>query len=63
MDDDPRSRQQRPAGPPRTEPRRLVIARPFGVPVDVTPAWFLVAGLITVGFATAVEREVPGLGL
>jgi len=33
------------------------------VPVDVTPAWFLVAGLITVGFATAVEREVPGLGL
>ena len=63
MDDDPRSRQQRPAGPSRTEPRRLVIARPFGVPVDVTPAWFLVAGLITVGFATAVEREVPGLGL
>jgi Zn-dependent protease/CBS domain-containing protein len=32
------------------------------VPVDVTPAWFLVAGLITVGFATTVERAVPGLG-
>ena len=41
---------------------RLVIARPFGVPVDVTPAWFLVAGLITWGFAATVEREVPGLG-
>ena len=62
MDDDPRARQQRPAGP-RPEPRRLVIARPFGVPVDVTPAWFLIAGLITIGFAAAVEREVPGLGL
>jgi Zn-dependent protease len=62
VDDDPRARQQRPAGP-RSEPRRLVIARPFGVPVDVTPAWFLVAGLITIGFAAAVERDVPGLGL
>jgi Zn-dependent protease/CBS domain-containing protein len=39
-----------------------VIARPFGVPVDVTPAWFLVAGLITFGFAETVDREVPGLG-
>ena len=62
MDDDPRARQPRPAGP-RLEPRRLVVARPFGVPVDVTPAWFLIAGLITIGFAAAVEREVPGLGL
>lgn len=62
MDDDPGARQQRTVGP-RLEPRRLVIARPFGVPVDVTPAWFLIAGLITIGFAAAVEREVPGLGL
>jgi Zn-dependent protease len=62
VDDDPGARQQLPAGP-RSEPRRLVIARPFGVPVDVTPAWFLIAGLITIGFAAAVEREVPGLGL
>lgn len=42
---------------------RLVIGRPFGVPVDVTPAWFLVAALITWGFATTVERAVPGLGV
>ena len=63
MDEDPaRSQQQQPAGPSRPGPRRLVIARPFGVPVDVTPAWFLVAGLITVGFAATVERAVPGLG-
>ena len=55
MDEDP-------AGPRRPGAGRLVIARPFGVPVDVTPAWFLVAGLITWGFAATVEREVPGLG-
>lgn len=55
MDEDP-------AGPQRPGTGRLVIARPFGVPVDVTPAWFLVAGLITWGFAATVEREVPGLG-
>lgn len=42
--------------------RRIVIARPFGVPVDVTPTWFLVAALITVGFASAVETAVPGIG-
>ena len=42
--------------------RRIVIARPFGVPVDVTPTWFLVAGLITYGFAATVERAVPDIG-
>jgi Zn-dependent protease len=41
---------------------RIVIARPFGVPVDVTPTWFLVAGLITYGFAPTVARAVPGIG-
>lgn len=39
-----------------------MIARPFGVPVDVTPSWFLVAALITYAFAETVERAVPGLG-
>lgn len=42
--------------------RRIVIARPFGVPVDVTPTWFLVAGLITYAFAATVEHSVPGIG-
>ena len=41
---------------------RIVIARPFGVPVDVTPTWFLVAGLITWGFAPTVQDTVPGIG-
>jgi Zn-dependent protease/CBS domain-containing protein len=67
VDDDPADpRRTRPGGRDRDAARpsdgRLVIARPFGVPVDVTPAWFLVAGLITYGFAATVEREVPGLG-
>ena len=46
----------------RARDGRIVIARIFGVPVDVTPTWFLVAGLITYGFATTVERQVPGIG-
>ena len=41
---------------------RMVIARPFGVPVDVTPTWFVVAGLITVGFASTVESAIPDIG-
>lgn len=40
-----------------------VIARPFGVPLDVSPAWFLVAALLTWGFASTVQAAVPGLGL
>ncbi|MGH8892527.1 MAG: site-2 protease family protein [Actinomycetes bacterium] len=64
MDDD--SGAARPAnrrrGPRTSSDGRIVIARPFGVPVDVTPTWFLVAALITYGFAPTVERAVPGLG-
>lgn len=48
--------------PRRAGDGRIVIARIFGVPVDVTPTWFLVAALITYGFAATVERQVPGLG-
>ncbi|HEY4314195.1 MAG TPA: site-2 protease family protein [Actinomycetes bacterium] len=46
----------------RTRDGRIVIAHPFGVPVDVTPAWFLVGGLITWVFAEVVDDAVPGLG-
>lgn len=41
---------------------RLVIARFFGVPVDVTPMWFVVGALVAYGFAGTVEVAVPGLG-
>jgi Zn-dependent protease/CBS domain-containing protein len=59
VDDDPTPDEQ---ATRRPADGRIVIARFFGVPVDVTPTWFLVAALITYGFATTVERQVPGLG-
>jgi len=62
VDHDPADRRSAGAGAGRPSDGRIVIARPFGVPVDVTPTWFLVAALITYGFAPTVEREVPGLG-
>jgi Zn-dependent protease len=40
----------------------LRIGRPFGVPVYVTPAWFLVAGLVTLSFAPGVQNKVPEIG-
>ncbi len=44
------------------KPSGLLIARPFGVPVYLTPTWFLIAALITYGFAGAVENTVPDIG-
>ncbi len=40
----------------------VLIGRPFGVPVYVAPTWFLIAALITVGFAGSVESRVVGIG-
>jgi Zn-dependent protease/CBS domain-containing protein len=64
VDHDPGARRTDDRRPPRggASDGRIVIARPFGVPVDVTPTWFLVAALITYGFAPTVERAVPGVG-
>jgi Zn-dependent protease/CBS domain-containing protein len=39
-----------------------VLGRPFGIPVVVSPSWFLVAGLITWVFQPTVARQVPDLG-
>jgi len=38
------------------------MGRLFGIPVYVSPTWFLVAALITVGFAPAVADELPDIG-
>jgi Zn-dependent protease len=40
----------------------VLIGRPFGVPVYVTPTWFLVAGLIAWFFAPGVEDTIPDIG-
>ncbi|MFC1421195.1 site-2 protease family protein [Streptacidiphilus cavernicola] len=38
------------------------MGRPFGVPVYVTPAWFVIAALITWTFGGQIDRLLPGLG-
>jgi Zn-dependent protease len=58
-------RQQAP-GPGDSPPQQtrrdarygLVIARPFGVPVYISPYWFLVAGLFVVFYASSLPRIV-----
>ncbi|MEU3557196.1 site-2 protease family protein, partial [Streptomyces fragilis] len=40
----------------------LLMGRPFGVPVYVSPSWFLVAALITWVFGNQLERILPDLG-
>ncbi|MGH8826439.1 MAG: M50 family metallopeptidase, partial [Jiangellaceae bacterium] len=43
--------------------RRLSLGRVAGVPVHVSPTWFIVAAVITVGFEPVVSRYLPDLGL
>lgn len=40
----------------------LLMGRPFGVPVYVTPSWFLVAALITWLFGSRLTDVLPDLG-
>jgi Zn-dependent protease len=49
------------------EPRRdpgggLLLGRPFGVPIYVSPTWIIVAVLITVSFGPFVQNRIPELG-
>jgi Zn-dependent protease len=49
------------------EPRRdpgggLLLGRPFGVPIYVSPTWIIVAVLITVTFQPSVEEQIPRIG-
>ncbi|EFL27382.1 MULTISPECIES: site-2 protease family protein [Streptomyces] len=55
--------------PEADKPRRprevgggILMGRPFGVPVYVSPSWFLVAALITWVFGGQLERVLPELG-
>ncbi|MFE4261410.1 site-2 protease family protein [Streptomyces sp. NPDC056883] len=41
----------------------LLMGRPFGVPVYVSPSWFLVAALITWVFGDQLDRILPDLGI
>jgi Zn-dependent protease len=58
-----RDQAQPPADRPPADTRRdgrygIVIARPFGVPVYVSPYWFLVAGLFVLFYASSLPNTV-----
>lgn len=60
---EPRNQAQQPDGGPRQSPRGearygIVIARPFGVPVYISPYWFLVAALIVVFYGESLQKAV-----
>lgn len=47
----------------RSEPGGgLLMGRPFGVPVYVSPSWFVVAALLTWIFGDRLDQVLPGLG-
>lgn len=40
----------------------LLMGRPFGIPVYVSPTWFFIAALITWGYAPIVGQQLPDIG-
>ncbi|KJK55053.1 site-2 protease family protein [Saccharothrix sp. ST-888] len=50
----------KPGGPER--PGGILMGRPFGVPIYVTPSWFVVAALITWIFGGQLSTVLPELG-
>jgi Zn-dependent protease len=63
-----REQAQRPGDKPPPDSRRdgrygIVIARPFGVPVYVSPYWFLVAGLFVLFYANGLPDSVHPAGV
>jgi Zn-dependent protease len=59
---------ERPGDPPPQRARRdvrygIVIARPFGVPVYISPYWFLVAALVVVFYAGSLTDSIRPTGV
>jgi Zn-dependent protease len=53
------SGQQAPDRPPRRDPKYgLVIARPFGIPVYISPYWLVFAVVLVVMYATSIEAHI-----
>ncbi|MFF8774940.1 site-2 protease family protein [Kitasatospora sp. NPDC015120] len=64
-DQPPHGGGTRPGSPPPREPEPrggILMGRPFGVPIYVTPSWFLIAALITWVFGGQLDRVLPDLG-
>jgi Zn-dependent protease len=53
---------QQPSAPRRDSAGGVLIGRPFGVPVYVTPTWFIVAAVITISYAPTVQENMPNIG-
>ena len=52
-------------GPPQPDPPQdsragIVIGRPLGIPVYVSPYWFLIAALFVIFYASSLKGSVPG---
>ena len=53
--------EPRPQRPAPAEPSPGIrIARPFGIPVFISPYWFLIAGLFVFLYARGLVQSVPG---
>ncbi|MCG6492846.1 site-2 protease family protein [Kitasatospora sp. A2-31] len=64
-DQPPHGGGSRPGPRPPEEPERrggILMGRPFGVPIYVTPSWFVIAALITWVFGGQLDRVLPELG-
>lgn len=48
-----------PGGPQRRDPKfGIVVAKPFGIPVYISPYWLLFAAVLVVMYATGVESNI-----
>ena len=55
------SGQQPPDRPPRRDRRLgLVVARPFGIPVYISPYWLIFAVVLVVTYANSIETGIAG---
>lgn len=64
-DQPPHDSGTRPGPPPPEDPEPrggILMGRPFGVPIYVTPSWFVIAALITWVFGGQLDRVLPELG-
>jgi Zn-dependent protease len=46
--------------PPRDPQPGIVVARPFGIPVYISPYWFLIAGVFILLYANSLESSESG---
>jgi Zn-dependent protease len=42
--------------------RQVSVGRIAGIPVHLSPTWFLIAAVMTIWFAPIVDRQLPGVG-